>query len=825
MTHNLIAQAGRTTVERRFEFAALPHGWTAVIMLAIVISLCWAIVWMYRREGRRGASMTVRTALAVLRCLVILALACIWLEPVQATYIHRWIDSYCLVLVDDSSSMDLYDRYHRPEDAARVKAVLPGDQSFPVRRADIAISLLSRGDGQLLNGLARRNRVKVYGFSEAPKLLATLEARGASATDRQEADGKENDETENRTPDAAIRQLAARGAATNPSRALRRSIESLGGAPLAGVVLLSDGGFNQGDPVAVLARYIEDHRVPLHAIGIGDAAPPRNVRITEVVTPENAFKQDPFSVTAHIATQGMAGETIVVELYERDASESGGGVPVETRTVTIRADGNLEPLTFTRTREAIGRCTYRVSVPVGEYESVGDDNSKQTTVNVIDDRVRVLLIAGGPSWEYRYVSRLLTRDATFDLSCWLQSAAHEAVRDGNTIIDALPATPEELFEYDAVVMIDPDSAEFGPGWAKALETLVTDYGGGMLYVASRKFTPQFLRDSAVRSIVRMLPITPEPEADLILNRIGHYQTRSWPLTIAAQAFGHSILRLGGEVADARQRWAEVTGVYWHYPVLREKSVATVLMRHSDPRMRNSYGQHVLLATQFVGSGRSAFMAFDSTWRWRKEGEEIFDGFWVQMIRYLVEGKLLGAKKRATILTEGDTFQLGSAIKVTARLLNAHFEPLELDSVRTSYRIERRRQEFDLTRLLDRPGWYEGRFTPDRTGAYEIALTLPATAGSEEISVTHDVQVVRPNIEILDTRMNRAALVSLVERSPGGAYYEVDEMERLIDAIPDRHETTTIKSRPTQLWDRWWTLVALVGLLSVEWAVRKWVRLL
>ena len=183
---NLIAQADRTTVERRFEFAALPQGWGTVLALAGAVVVCWAIVWMYRTEGRRGASMRVRMVLAAVRCVVMLLLAGILLQPVLATYLHRWIDSYCIVLIDDSSSMDLHDRYRVDEDAERVRSVMPPEQSFPVRRADVVARLLSRDNDRLLKALAERNRVKVYTFSDAPELVASLSARHEAASEASE---------------------------------------------------------------------------------------------------------------------------------------------------------------------------------------------------------------------------------------------------------------------------------------------------------------------------------------------------------------------------------------------------------------------------------------------------------------------------------------------------------------------------------------------------------------------------------------------------------------------------------------------------------------
>jgi hypothetical protein len=92
-------------------------------------------------------------------------------------------------------------------------------------------------------------------------------------------------------------------------------------------------------------------------------------------------------------------------------------------------------------------------------------------------------------------------------------------------------------------------------------------------------------------------------------------------------------------------------------------------------------------------------------------------------------------------------------------------------------------------------------------------------------VRREIQVSRPNVEILRPQMNRAGLVSLAAAVENGRYYEIDQANEIPPAIRDRHETTTVRSRPNPLWDTWWMLTVLVGLLSVEWAGRKWSRLL
>jgi len=334
-----------------------------------------------------------------------------------------------------------------------------------------------------------------------------------------------------------------------------------------------------------------------------------------------------------------------------------------------------------------------------------------------------------------------------------------------------------------------------------------------------------MRDRSLRPLHDLLPVTLDPEADLILNEIGHYQKSGSPLSIPAAAYGHPVMKLAEDPASTRLEWQGVGDIYWHYPVRREKPVATVLMRHGDPRMRNTSGGHVLAAVQYVGAGRTAFLAFDGTWRWRRYSVKLFDRFWVQLIRHLAEGKLLGGAKRGMLLTESNRYSLGEAVTVTARLLNRQYEPLQQDQVTVRWDIEGDRGDLVLTARPDRSGWFEGRFVPDRTGGYRLNLKMTEPGSTALTEVTREFRVTRPNLEILKPQMDRARLRTLAEQSFGGRYFEVDEAGTIPDLIPDLHEEIPIRSRPTTLWDNGLTLALLLTLLSIEWAIRKWNRLL
>src|SRR5690606_6564665 len=134
--------------------------------------------------------------------------------------------------------------------------------------------------------------------------------------------------------------------------------------------------------------------------------------------------------------QGMDGSQLTVELLEMTRGSGlnpSGPRRVDSRQVAVGPGGRIEPVVFNREIGEASEVTLQVRIVPDAAETLIDDNQKETTVRALDTKMRVLLIAGGPSWEYRYLSRLLQRDETVDVSCWLQSADEDAVRDGNTI--------------------------------------------------------------------------------------------------------------------------------------------------------------------------------------------------------------------------------------------------------------------------------------------------------------------------------------------------------------------------------------------------------
>ena len=111
-------------------------------------------------------------------------------------------------------------------------------------------------------------------------------------------------------------------------------------------------------------------------------------------------------------------------------------------------------------------------------------------------------------------------------------------------------------------------------------------------------------------------------------------------------------------------------MYWSFPVTRARPGATVLARHGDPRMQNQYGRHVLLASQLYGPGRTVFLGFDSTYRWRFLSEDYFDGFWARLIDRVGRNKALGGRFPFQVNLGKSVYRVGDQVSVGVRYTEA-----------------------------------------------------------------------------------------------------------------------------------------------------------
>jgi hypothetical protein len=240
-------------------------------------------------------------------------------------------------------------------------------------------------------------------------------------------------------------------------------------------------------------------------------------------------------------------------------------------------------------------------------------------------------------------------------------------------------------------------------------------------------------------------------------------------------------------------------------------------------MRNSATgeNHPLLVSGYFPQGRTLFIAIDETWRWRYHyGDRYHERFWRNSIRWLALGRLKSGDRRFRLETPRTSYHLDERVSLEARVLDEDFRPSEKPVQEISWAgPDGRPRMLQLSAVPDHPGVFRGALQLDRPGVYRAWID---EAGERVATV--DFEVTLPSRETANPAPDPDAMRGLAAAT-GGRAVPLARMADLAEEFPgDEQRREPISSRLDDAWDRWATLIAALGLLSLEWILRKRVEL-
>jgi hypothetical protein len=472
----------------------------------------------------------------------------------------------------------------------------------------------------------------------------------------------------------------------------------------------------------------------------------------------------------------------------------------------------------------VGQYEFRARASDAGPELTQDDNVATAATKVVRQQIRLLLIAGEPSPEVQFLRNALLRDQHVEFAGWIQHSDPGFRQPGDRPIQRLPNNETELRAYDAILLVDPDLRALTAQWPAMITNFVGQEGGGLIFVAGELYSQQLFEAADPHAQggdwTRILPIVRDPglyrsEAEVRLSSLSTYG-----LELTAEGRGDPIFEFNPEPLRNRAILAALPGMYWSFPVTRARPGATVLARHGDPRMANQYGRQVLLASQLYGPGRTVFIGFDSTYRWRYLSEDYFDGFWARLVDRVGRNKALGGRFPFQVHLGKGTYRVGERVSVGVR----YTDPAALaEASELSAELEIAGgppEPIRFEKVPDDPALLTSSFPAEKAGAYSLRIVPVAAAdlGSGVRVSTTTFRVEPPKREIDEPALNRPLLTELA-RLTGGRVFEFAESHGLDDAIPMREVTRTLETRD-ELWDAPLFYVTIVLSLTVEWVLRK-----
>lgn len=739
-----------------------------VLLIGIGVFL---VAYVYRREAR---SPRVRAILAGVRMLLLGLTLVLLNRPVVTLTQSRTEPSVLALLIDDSLSMRIKDIKRQ------------GDQL--VTRVEAVSELLSAENRKLLNEIAKTHQLRFYRFN----------ADAVSVT----------------PPPTGPIVVEAQGQKTQVATAVRSVMRDSQGQRLAGVVVLSDGRDMPQQSIAGALDELKDFGVPVYPIPVGSDQALRNVEVQQVSAQDAVFVNDIANIKTLVRVTGGGGN-VVVRLKDKATGRvvmDAAGRPVEKQISPTNDEPVEVELQFTPAEVGVRDLVVEAEPQAGEIDDT--DNKREVQVAVLDAQINVLYVEGYPRWDYRYLKNEMIRDKTVNISCLLLSADPSFRQEGDKPITRFPESPEEMLEYDVVLIGDVDPRELSDAQLQLVQDFVARRGGGFGMIAGPRFSPAAWKGTAIESI---LPVD-----------ITRSQTEDWGIgggTIA-EGFRPVVTREGSESSLFRffsdraenelylkEQWQPL---FWYSQGLMAKSGVGVVMAEHPSDVGPDGRRAPIIVTGRFGAGRTFFSAIDDSWRWRYyTGEQTFNTYWVQSLRYLARSRKLGQRK-LTFASQRPVYDLGQQVRLVMRVI----DPQLLTQLPEQIRVQVKGEDGQLLRqepLVRQEGGdtYLASFPADRVGKF--TAVLPSVAPQvEELTLPLDVAI--PRLELSTPQVDRVTLARLASET-GGQIIDLSEAPAKLPGIPSaERQVPLVSSQP--LWDAPVALVAFILLLTAEWVARK-----
>lgn len=302
-----------------------------LIPVCIVLGIIYA-VFLYRKSRlwKHNAGWKVY-GLAILRALVVAIVAFLLLGPVIRFYDSHTEDPRVVVAIDNSQSVIA----ENIEDSAEVSKLL----------------------GRTLQLLNRGFNVDTLQFSDDVHTGLSLNFNGE---------------------------------ATDISHLIEYVKTRYEGIPLSGLVLISDGIYNQGsNPIYSIAEL----KIPIYTIPLGDTTMKSDIKILQVLHNEVAYLGDEFPIEVDILGEKLKAQSHLVQLYEIKIGEK---KLLDKKSLEFKDGSYFSTISFRASADEVGVEHLRLVIPPIAGELTTSNNYKDIFIDVIDSRQKIAILGASP---------------------------------------------------------------------------------------------------------------------------------------------------------------------------------------------------------------------------------------------------------------------------------------------------------------------------------------------------------------------------------------------------------------------------------------------
>jgi len=564
-----------------------------------------------------------------------------------------------------------------------------------------------------------------------------------------------------------ITSIHANSPTSDLNRGIQNIVNEFEGRNLAGVVLISDGIYNSG-----ASPLYTPVRVPIYSIGLGDTTARVDLILKNVAYNKVAYQGNQFPLKAQVLMQGIENQDVSVLVFKDGKVLSNQQKNTGTKSL-IDFDFKLDAI-----EKGIQR--YDISVKPLNQESNRRNNAMSVFIEVVDGKKKIVLIAPAPHPD----------------------------------IKALRAVVEKNSNYEFIIHIpgvaNADAAYLKPGVAElVIFHQVVDQNGRTLPIfnALSKGSSSILLMIGSQTNLRQLPAYQIP---LQFEYRGQWDDVTPIVNSEFRDFGFS---------------ENTNGVFSRYPPVQVPFGKFAFPPKANVLLYQQIGSVVtdrpLLLSWEEGEKKMAALIGEGLWRWRlsefaDHGKtEIFDEVFSKLIQYLSTQE---DKRKFRSFPLQNEFSDSEPVVIESQVYNDLFELVYGNIIQLQVRDEQGKlTNYSYTTS---PGGSRYRIGGLKEGVYRFKASTKLNDKTEEVNGQFLVKA--QNIEAQNLTADFGLLRKLSNET-GGQFYKSDQISVLVSDLEKTKAANLIHSEESfnQLINLKWVFFLLLGLISAEWFLRKY----
>ncbi|MDR3669114.1 MAG: CARDB domain-containing protein [Ignavibacteriaceae bacterium] len=547
---------------------------------------------------------------------------------------------------------------------------------------------------------------------------------------------------------------------------------------ISAVAIISDGVITEGTNPVFTAEKLG---IPVFTVGIGDSSSKNDVEIKNVLFNEYIYAGTPTSISVSIANKGFAGKNTNISLYENDKA-------VEQKSITLNAEGiQNEEFTYTPKDGGEKKLTAVISPLPGEFTTA--NNKKVFYVNVLNNKLKVVILSGAPSPDMTILKTVLSSDENLKVSSLTYYAAGKTVEKNSPQIT--------IDSADIFFMVGFPSKEVPDDIIKRVLAKNKPFFFVMTDAVDLNKLKYFKSDLA-----------------FTINRSGQGYTEVQP-NISINQSKNPLLQ--NNSTDNISAWNNLPPVLQINSEYMAKPEAEVIAR---VKANNIPLNTPLIITKRIGNKRSVTVLAKDIWRWKLQTAEkdldLFDRFIGNSVKWLNSSD---EEKQVRIKTSKKIYAPGEEIEFAGEVYDELFNPVSDADVTVNVSGSEQKNEIKLTALGN--GLYEGKFEGNKPGDYSFSGT--AFEGQKKLgNDAGKFNIGEVDIEMIDPKMNYEFLSSLANQT-GGKFFNYDNYVQLFEILNKLNDVSAkekINVNEVNLWSDEWLLGLTIFIFSIEWFIRK-----